>query len=114
MITDVILNFNETVALLDELFPSECWYSNFENIIKGDTKGLPRIQYTVCPEGPIFHLASIASFALEFAEMNSYSATEFIEQVLENIVYRKRIEDTEVFVKEIENLLGVHAEEGAA
>src|ERR1035437_1351781 len=91
MISEIVLNYHETADLLDDLFPWECWYSNLENIIKGDMNGLPKIRFTICPDGPNFHLSSIATFALKFAGMNQFTAADFVESILENFILDRQV-----------------------
>lgn len=118
MISNVTLTFHETVDLLDGLFPWLHWQSCFEDIIKGEMKGLPKIRFTVTPDGPVFLLANVASFALKFTRLESWSTTDLVEYMLESVVHDKRIEKAHEFDddldNDLDNLLGKLTRKGVA
>lgn len=105
MISDVYLDFYEAANLLDDIIPGEYWEATLEEMLDGIRNGLPRIEFTVCPNGPIFALSSVATFALKVAKMKSYSAADFIEHILEVYLRKTQVGTPEGEESDIDALI---------
>lgn len=112
MISDIFLDFNEAVDVLDALFPADCWQSILEDLIKGDNTGIPELPFVTYPHGPMFHLSDIATFAIEYSATQSSSAADLVESMLEHFVLDTQTDDS--LDQELNELLGELTGETAA